>query len=479
MVTSEALPFAKTGGLADVAGALPLALGRLGHQVTLALPRYRSVPISGALIAQFPVTLRDRAFAVAIYEQTLGTNARALLVDCPPLYDRDGIYGAATDFDDNPLRFGVLARAVFDFALSTKLHADVVHAHDWPGGPVPVYLKTRYARSALAKAATVFTIHNISYQGLFDRAWLARLELPGDLFSATGLEYWGRISLLKGGINFSDRLTTVSRRHAEEILTPELGFGFEGVLDRRRQDLVGILNGIDAERWNPKTDPDIPKPYDATDLSGKSDAKAALLATFGWPNDASSLAVPLVGMIARMVDQKGLDLIQAVADDLPKLGARFVVLGTGEPRYESMWRELARRYPQQIAARIGFDEALAHLIEAGADLFLMPSRFEPCGLNQMYSLRYGTLPIVRATGGLDDTVVNYDPATSEGNGFKFSEYTPAALLSILTWALSVYKRRDVWKVLQRRGMAQNFSWDASARKYVRVYGEAVAARASA
>ena len=295
-----------------------------------------------------------------------------------------------------------------------------------------------------------------------------------ELNTPQGLEYWGDISLLKGGINFAEKVTTVSRRYAEEILTPEFAYGFEGILSARRADLVGILNGVDIDTWNPRSDPHIPAAFDAADLSGKREAKRALLAAYGLPHDEAALAVPLVGTVSRMVEQKGLDLIAQSAGELAHVGARFVVLGTGEPRFEQMWRTLAAQFPDRIGVRIGFDEALSHLLEAGSDIFLMPSRFEPCGLNQMYSLRYGTLPLVRATGGLDDTVDNFNPYTKSGNGFKFWEPSGPALVSTLRWALRVYGDPETWTALQRQAMAGDYSWARSAREYVRVYDEALA-----
>jgi starch synthase len=318
----------------------------------------------------------------------------------------------------------------------------------------------------------VFTIHNLAYQGVFDASWLPRLGLGWELMHVEALEYWGRISLLKGGVLFADRITTVSPRYAAEIQTSEYGFGFDGILRSRSADLVGILNGIDYDRWDPVRDPYLPAPFDAARLEGKAAAKRALLETVGLPSGEGEQKRPLVGMISRLVDQKGFDLLAELRDELPRLDASFVLLGTGEHRYEDLWLALASRYPDRIAAKIGFDESLAHQIEGGADLFLMPSRFEPCGLNQMYSQRYGTLPLVRATGGLYDTVRNFDPATGVGTGFTFDVYSSQALLGTLRWALETYEQPAVWRRLQVAAMQQDFSWDASAREYVKVYEDA-------
>jgi starch synthase len=469
LIGSEAQPFAKTGGLADVLGALPPALQRLGWSATVALPRYRGVT-AGTLTDTFPVTVGGFSRDAAFYEAPLG-GATALLVDCPELYDRAGIYGAdTTDYADSPRRFAFLARAALEYAARHGAPS-IVHAHDWQAGLVPVYLKTIYARHpVLGGTPSVFTIHNLAYQGVYESDWLPRLDLGWDQFTIDRLEFFSRISLLKGGIVDAGMITTVSPRYAQEIQTPAFGFGFDGILRARAASLVGILNGIDAEEWNPARDRFLPAPYSAGDLAGKRDAKAALLGRYGMPADEAALARPLIGMVSRMVDQKGFDLIAATLEELTALDAAFVVLGTGEPRYQDLWREAAARHPDRIGARIGFDESLAHLIEAGADIFLMPSKFEPCGLNQMYSMRYGTVPVVNGVGGLADTVVD------EESGFVMADYSPPALLEALRRAVTVFRDRVKWQALQAAGMRQDFSWDRSAREYVRIYERAVASR---
>jgi starch synthase len=486
LLGSEALPFAKTGGLADVLGALPSALARLGWDVTVALPRYRGIE-AGHAVDTFPITIGGYVRDAGFFEAALPAGARALLVDCPDLFDRDALYGVdGVDYPDNPRRFGFLVRAVLEFVARRGVAPSVIHAHDWQAGLAPVYLKTLYAsHPVLGGTPTVFTIHNLAYQGLCDPDWLPRLDLGWDLFTTQRLEYWNRISFLKGGITDAAVVTTVSRRYAQEIQTPALGFGFDGILRERRDDLVGILNGIDTTQWDPEHDPHIPSPFSAKDLSGKAKAKAEMLARYQLPVTAEMLARPVVGMVSRMVDQKGFDLVAALADQLPRLDATFVVLGTGAARYQDMWVELEASFPTRIGVRIGFDEALAHLIEAGADVFLMPSHFEPCGLNQMYSLRYGTVPVVRAVGGLADTVTDYRPsrlgarpepastASAQATGFVFEDYTPAALLETLQRALAVYKDPPTWQRLQRAGMRQDHSWDRSAREYVTIYGRAL------
>jgi starch synthase len=477
LIGSEALPFAKTGGLADVLAALPPALARLGWDATAALPRYRGVA-AGTILETFPVTVGGYTRAVTFHEAPMAAGARALLIDCPDLYDRDALYGVGgVDYADNALRFALLSRAALEFAARRGARPDVVHAHDWQAGLAPVYLKTLYAaHPILGGTPSVFTIHNLAYQGLFTPDWLPRLDLPWSLLAMDQLEYWGRISFMKGGIVDADLITTVSRRYAEEIQTPELGFGFDGILRRRAGDLAGILNGIDTREWDPAHDRFLPAPYTADDLSGKADAKAAVLTRYGLPASARSRGRPLIGMISRMVDQKGFDLVAALAGELPRLDATFVVLGSGEAQYQDVWMRLSAAHPDRIGAHIGFDEGLAHLIEGGADMFLMPSRFEPCGLNQMYSLRYGTVPIVRFVGGLADTVRDYSPRDPASNGFVFHEYTPEALLDGLQRALALFADRAKWQALQLAGMLADHSWDRSAREYVRMYERAIGAR---
>jgi starch synthase len=467
VIGSEALPFAKTGGLADVLGALPPALGRLGWDVTLVLPKYRTIPrdlLSASPAARIPLNVGAYPADAAFFEVPLADGARAVLVDVADLYDREGLYGQGdTDFADNPRRFAVLVRAALEFGARQPNPPAVVHAHDWQAGLAPVYLRTFYANHpVLGGTPSVFTIHNLAYQGLFPPDWLPRLDLPWDLLALERLEFWGKISFLKGGINDARIITTVSRKYAAEIQTPELGFGFDGILRRRSPDLVGILNGIDDSQWNPALDPFLSAQYSAADLTGKSANRLELLKRFGLL-ETTPVDRPVIGMISRMVDQKGLDLIAAAAADLMSLDAAWIVLGTGEARYQDLWRDLASRSPDRVGVRIGFDEALAHLIEAGADMFLMPSRFEPCGLNQMYSLKYGTVPVVRAVGGLADTVKH------NRTGFTFEEYTPVALVQTLRTALRTFPNKQKWRALQAAGMKQDHSWDRSAREYVRIY----------
>jgi starch synthase len=478
IVGSEAVPFAKTGGLADVLGALPAALARLGWSVTLVVPRYRGI-IAGAPIDRFPMVLGDYVADVGFYEHTVSEGVRVVFVDCPELFDRDQLYGVGDrDYPDNARRFALLARAALEWTGRGGGSASVLHAHDWQAGLVPVYLKTLYASHPTLKSTpSVFTIHNLAYQGLFAPEWLPRVGLGLDQFTVGRMEFFGRASFLKGGINDAELITTVSPTYAHEIQTPALGFGFEGILRARGTDLVGILNGIDVAEWDPSRDRHLPQPFSLDDLSPKRASKREVLARYGLPIDEASLERPLIGMISRMVDQKGLDLIAEAAASLLAIDATYVVLGTGEARYQQLWRTLAAQSPERIGVRIGFDEPLAHLIEGGADMFLMPSRFEPCGLNQMYSMRYGTIPIVHKVGGLADTVRDFAPRRTRATGFVFDAYTGGALVGAIRRAVSVFKNKARWETLQRAGMRQDYSWDRSAREYVKIYERAMARRA--
>lgn len=471
MVTSEAHPFAKTGGLAEVAAALTDALARRGHSVTLVLPRYRRIDVGDAQRLDAVLPFGSILQPVRFYERPLAERVTAVFVDIPDLFDRDELYGTASgDYADNAWRFGVFARAAIEYPRLKQWRPSIIHAHDWQAGLVPVYQKMQFSLDPFVGGVpTVFTIHNLAFQGVFPAAILDRLALSYDVMHVQAMEYWGNVSYLKGGINFSEKITTVSPGYATEIIRPELGFGFDGVLARRADDLVGILNGIDTTRWNPTADPFVTASFTADDLTGKRQAKRALLSEVGLPDDDVALAEPVIGVISRLTDQKGFDLIADAAPELMALDARWVMLGNGESRYETLWTTLARRHPDRVSATIGFNERLAHHIEAGADMFLMPSRFEPCGLNQLYSLRYGTVPIVRATGGLNDTVEDVNGVPFKGNGFKFGEYSAAALVRTVTRALALYQDAEAWKHVQERGMREDHSWDVSATAYVKLY----------
>ncbi len=477
MIASELAPFSKTGGLADVTAALPRALGRAGHDVTVVTPRYRGIT-AGQWHTDVEAAVAGVSLAAGLFEEPLGPGARALFVDCPPLYHRDGLYNTGqVDYQDNPLRFAFLVIAALEWAARQDQPIAVVHAHDWQAGLAPAYLRQHFSRHpVLGQLPSVFTIHNLAYQGIADKTWMPRLGLGWDLFTVAGLEFYDRMSLLKAGINFSDAVTTVSPTYAEEIQRPEYGFGFDGVMRARREALTGILNGVDTDTWDPARDTHLPKPFTARSLAGKAAAKAALLDTFGLPGGDEGMTRPLIGIVSRLADQKGFDLVAQVAGSLADLGPAFVVLGSGDARYEAMWRALAAQRPDRFGVRIGFDDTLAHLIEGGADMFLMPSRYEPCGLNQMYSLRYGTVPIVRATGGLVDSVVPWDAATTKGTGFLFADYTGDALLAAVAEATRVFADRAQWTRLQQNGMKVDFSWDRAAKEYLKVYKRVIAAK---
>jgi starch synthase len=477
MIGSEALPFSKTGGLADVLGALPQALGRLGHRVTLVIPKYRGVQAHGRRVS-IAVPLGGAPAETTVVEQPIAEGVRVVLVDRPDLYDRDSIYGAGGDYPDNARRFGFLSRAALEYALhqgEAGERFDVLHAHDWQAGLAPVYLKTRLrGDTRLPWMASLFTIHNLAYQGTFRPEWLSPLDLGPEMMSVDALEFWGRFSFLKGGINFSDLINTVSPTYAKEIQTPEYGAGFDGILAVRTNDLFGVLNGIDTDRWDPSRDPFLPEPYDEQSLDKKEVCRRELIEALGPKTSLKALRRPLIGVVSRLVDQKGFDLVSELGDSLAEMEVSFAVIGTGDAPYEEFWRSMALRFPDRFGVWIGFDEHLAHLIEAAADIFLMPSRFEPCGLNQMYSMRYGTVPVVRATGGLDDTVRDYNERAEEGTGFKFHPYTAAALREALQRARAAFARPAAWKQLQLNGMRQDFSWDRSAREYVKLYERAMA-----
>jgi starch synthase len=472
MAASECTPYSKTGGLADVVGSLPPALVKLGHQVSVFVPRYRQTKLENPtrIISSITVPFDDRYRFCSVLDGGLRDGAQMYFVDYPPFFDRDGLYGTPIgDYPDNAERFALLCRAVLE-ATKSLGRPDVLHCHDWQTALIPILLNTLYAEDPVfERVPCVFTIHNLGYQGLFQPEILPLLLLPWDLFTMTKLEFYGKVNFLKGAITSADFITTVSRRYAQEIQTSEYGFGLEGVLRARSGTVAGILNGVDYGEWNPETDTHIASNYSVNDLSGKAVCKRALLSAFGLPEDTK---LPVLGIVSRFAGQKGFDLIQQVSDRMAREEVIVVALGTGDHDYEDVFRRLNKQYPQKFAVKIAFDNQLAHQIEAGADMFLMPSKYEPAGLNQLYSLKYGTVPIVRATGGLDDTVEQWDPTTRRGTGFKFREYNGEALLETVQIALAAFRDHDRWQALMRNGMLQDYSWDASARDYIRVYERA-------
>jgi starch synthase len=462
MISSEAAPFAKTGGLADVVGALPTALQAFGDEVAVVLPRYASIDLKRArrVWEGMAVYFGPAGFPLTIYQAP--AEYPVYLVDCPPLFERKGLYGeSGLDFPDNHIRFAVFARAALGIARFL-FRTEIFHCHDWQAGLVPAYLRTIFASDpTFLGCRTLFTIHNLGYQGLFPKSALAEIGLtPEAVFRPDGLEFFGRVSYIKAGIAFADALNTVSPTYAREIQTPEYGFGLDGALRARSGVLSGILNGVDYQEWNPEIDSFIPAHYSESDLAGKEECKRRLLVEFGLSPEAMSC--PLIGIVSRFTRQKGTDILVDAIGEIVAQDAYLVALGTGDTEYEEFFRRMEREHSGRVAVRVGFDNGLAHRIEAGADLFLMPSHYEPCGLNQIYSLRYGTVPVVRATGGLDDTI-------DEDTGFKFAEYSGKALLESVRAAIQAYGDRDRWRQMMRAEMRKDFSWKASASAYSELY----------
>ena len=482
MVSSEAVPYAKTGGLADVVGALPLELTKLGHDVILLLPHYRCVNESGR---SFHPVCRLRVFTPQGLVDTLieediffggqgDCRVRVWTIRNDAFFDRPGLYqDQGGDYPDNLDRFSFFCRATIEvmayLQTSCRWNTHILHLHDWQTALCAVYLKTiARDRQDVQGVRSVLTLHNVGYQGLFPGAQFENTGLSPSLFIPEALEYYGSVNLLKGGIVFADYVTTVSPTYAREILTPEFGFGLEGVLRNRADQLRGILNGIDIDRWNPETDSYLPANYSAADHSGKQVCKRALQREFQLPE----ISVPLLGMIARLTSQKGLDLVKTIIPQLMVMDLQLVILGTGEPELEANFKMLQARYPHCMGLHIGFDEGLAHRIEGGADVFVMPSRYEPCGLSQLYSLRYGTVPVVRKVGGLADTVV---PLTAwarqvgRATGFHIEKDTADALLAILSRVVAVYQDQSMWSQLVEAGMTTDVSWARSANAYDRLF----------
>ncbi|HUY20310.1 MAG TPA: glycogen synthase GlgA [Candidatus Binataceae bacterium] len=467
IIAAEITPWAKVGGLADVIGALPRALKQAGADPVVILPGYRSIlsalnptpvgpPLSvpfGDSVEQFNVLRADGA-GVPLY-----------LIDSPAYFGREGVYGErGTPYSDNFRRYAVFGRAAA-LAAAELIHPDVVHAHDWHSSMAPIVMRADPAlRDRLRDALAIFTVHNLAFQGIFEAGDFALLNLDPSYFSVECLEFWGRINLMKGAIMLADGTSTVSPGYAREIANdPELGFGLEGVFRSRGDRFVGILNGVDYAEWDPAVDLMIPYCYSRSDPAGKQRCVAALRDEFHLPQDP---ARPLIGMVTRLTPQKGTDLLMDAMEALMQLDLQMVILGSGDPASEEFFRQAAERYADRLRIQTGFDNALAHRIQAGSDIFLMPSRFEPCGLTQMYALRYGSVPLVRATGGLRDTVVEFNPETGAGNGFRFDEYRAEALFSACARALEVFHNRAAWGRLMDNGFAADFAWPRAAREYL-------------
>lgn len=478
-ISSEMVPFIKTGGLADVVGVLPKELKRLGHEVICVIPKYSDLKLGKHVVeAAFPLfgvwmgTCEEWCSVFKVEEAGIPV----YLVEFHKYFSRPGLYHDREfrDYQDNPARFAFLTRAALEISKRLGFKADIVHSHDWQAALAPAYLKTwHWNDPILGGAASVLTIHNANYQGCYPRSWYPYLGLPEAAFSPDAFECYGGINLLKGGIYYADAVNTVSPQYAAEISAPNASTGLAPYLSNKRDAFYGILNGVEYDAWNPETDTSIAQAYSVQDLSGKKACKKALQGTFGLAEDPKTL---LVGVVGRFTEQKGYDLVASCIDRiLDRMAVQFVILGSGDPGLESFFRRLQERYPGRVGAASSYDERLSHQIEAGSDLFLMPSRYEPCGLNQLYSLKYGTLPLVRATGGLDDTVEQYQEDTGEGTGFKFWDFNADALYYTIGWAVSTwYDRPDHWSRMMKRGMSKVFSWDDSARKYERLFELALA-----
>lgn len=479
--TSEAVPFAKTGGLADVSGMLPQKLAELGHTVKVALPLYSSIPEKLLKMAE-----KDIEFDIVIDKKTYPLNLVKLshknldleflfignkfFFDRPELY-RDNKTGK--DYVDNDERFLFFSRGILELLPRISFIPDVIHANDWQTALLPAFLKTAYENDPkYANIKSILTIHNLAYQGLFPAESFEKLDLDESLFYATQpFEFWGKVNFLKAGITFADLINTVSQTYAKEIqASEEFGAGLEGVLSDRKNDLYGIINGVDYNEWSPSKDKHLFKKYSIKNFSGKKVSKLELLKFAELPIREN---VPLIGMISRLADQKGFDLIRKAAKDLLSMDIQVIILGTGEKKYHALLKRLEKQFPKKLKAFITYDNTLAHRIEAGADMFLMPSRYEPCGLNQLYSLKYGTVPIVRATGGLADTIEQVDLKNGTGTGYVFEKYTALAMMKAIKQAVEHYSKKRKWRQIMKNGMNQDNSWDASALKYIELYNRAL------
>ncbi|MFH1790481.1 MAG: glycogen synthase GlgA [Candidatus Omnitrophota bacterium] len=472
-VSSEVDPFSKTGGLADVSGSLPAALKSLGCEVKVFSPFYRHVKKggfnTGVIKSDIPVTLDRKIFRFSLH-YLVRDGVDFYFIGNDRLFDRDQLYGSVLgDYRDNALRFAFFDAAVLESARVLDYRPGVIHCNDWHTGLIPFYVRNDPAFSGFfGRTRTLFTIHNLMYQGLFPRRVMPRINVGKDFFTADKLEFYGRFSFMKSGIIFADAVSTVSAGYAREILTREFGCGLDGLLSTRKIDLYGIPNGVDYSKWSPDTDRYIKVNYDAGTLEKKKECKLDLLKIAGLPEDPDT---PLLGVVSRLAEQKGMDIVAAAAADIVGMGYRMVVLGKGEARYEKSLTGIGRQYQGNIVVDISFNNQLAHKIEAGCDMFLMPSRYEPCGLNQMFSLKYGTIPVVRAVGGLEDTVIDFNDDAEYGNGFKFRGTEARDLSDTLRRALPVYRNSQAWEKITRNAMACDFSWIKSARQYVILYSK--------
>lgn len=489
MFSAEAYPFVKVGGLADVMGSLPKVLDGLGANVTVVLPDYKAInhgqfgiaPYEG--VGPFDVPMGPGFARAEIFHSVMpGSNVRIFFIGCPEYFSREGVYDdpiTREGFFDNMERFVFFMKAGIELLSRLREAVDVIHCHDSQTALIPGMLATAYQKDPFFSATgTLFTIHNVAYQGLYPRETLYWAGIDHRYFyPSSPFEFWGRVNFMKVALEYADLINTVSKTYAEEIQSgPEYGYGLEGVLRSRREDLSGIVNGIDYHVWDPETDPMIPAHFCARNLSGKEACKAEALKSFGLAQPGPK--VPLIGMISRLTDQKGFDLLELCIDEIAALDLQLVVLGTGQHRYQDMLRHMQARYPEKVGVKLEFNTRLSHVVEAGCDMFLMPSKYEPCGLNQLYSLRYGTVPIVRATGGLADTVIDYDADRVHGTGFSFKDYSAREMLVAVQRSLVVYSNTELWHELMRRGMSQDWSWERSARQYMILYQKIQARRNS-
>jgi starch synthase len=482
MITPEASPYAQTGGLGEVLSALPAALVELGISVDVFMPKYKKITSEKYDLektdVKIEVDLNARKVPAGLWTLRHERGARYLFIECDEYFDRDYLYGTPeADYPDNAERFVFLSRAAIEIALATGTRYDVYHPHDWQASLTPVYLRTLYAgEQSLENSASVMTIHNLGYQGIF---WHLDMPLVGvgwEFFTPKHMEFHGKLNFLKSGIVFADEVNTVSPGYRNEILTAEFGFGLEGILQEKRDHLTGIINGVDYQVWDPESDTSIAAKYGSQDVSGKAICKAELQRIAGLPGRAD---VPLLAMVSRLSNQKGIDIVGQAFQSLIKRDVQFFLLGTGERRYEMIFREFAAKYPDKISVAFAYDDRLAHKTFSAADMLLVPSRYEPCGLTQLYALKYGTVPIVRMTGGLTDTVEEFDLENNSGTGFRFPEAEASALEGAILKALIVYsEHRDAWRKLMLRGMRRDFSWQRSAKEYVLLYEKAIRDRAA-
>lgn len=475
-VSPEVVPFAKTGGLADVSGTLPKHLKQLGCDARIVLPFYRVIREQRlpqvTIIEEMEVPSKGSNLKAKIKQINLEGVIPVYFITCDEFYDRENLYGDSEgDYPDNAERFIFFCRSILELSKRIGFRPDIIHCNEWQTGLIPAYLKTLYKKDPFfTNTKTVFTIHNIAYQGIFTKKIFEKCCLPDDLFCDTGVEYYGKVNFMKAGIVYADIINTVSQKYSKEIQTKEYGCGLQDILKGRSDYLFSVLNGVNYDEWNPETDAFIVTNYNKNNTSGKIACKEDLLRHFTLP--LSLMKRPLLGIITRLAEQKGIDLLLEAIDRLMAFNVGFVLLGLGEERYHRQFLNYARRYPERIGICIAYDNVLAHKIEAGVDIFLMPSRYEPCGLNQIYSLRYGTIPIVRATGGLDDTIKDYDQENGAGNGFKFTEYKTSAFLNKTKQALDVFENQEEWRQLMKNAMAEEFSWEISAKKYLDLYKKA-------